>query len=168
MKNGDYTLVKAPIDYPGKKYRGKYCYEHHLVWWSENGVIPSSAQVVHHINEDKRDNRVENLELIDRDQHTRRHSVPAEVKTKVCPTCDKVFPRPKSYFDFKESTGQKSFFCSKPCADKSSAYASKHRNIEIPHGGSTGYSYHKCRCALCKEAHRRRHRQYRERKRKNP
>ena len=29
MKNGDYNLVKAPKDFQGIKYRGKYCLEHH-------------------------------------------------------------------------------------------------------------------------------------------
>ena len=31
MKSGNYILIKAPDNYPGKKYRGKYCYEHHYV-----------------------------------------------------------------------------------------------------------------------------------------
>lgn len=37
MKNGDYILVIAPDWYRGKRYRGKYCYEHHLV--KENNII---------------------------------------------------------------------------------------------------------------------------------
>ena len=42
MKNGDYILVKAPTNYPGKKYRNKYCYEHHLVYWQHYGIIPNN------------------------------------------------------------------------------------------------------------------------------
>ena len=33
MINGDYILVVAPDDYPGVRYREKYCYEHYLVYW---------------------------------------------------------------------------------------------------------------------------------------
>ena len=39
MKNGPYILVAALETYPGKKYRGKYCYEHHMVWWKKHKQI---------------------------------------------------------------------------------------------------------------------------------
>ena len=40
MKNGDYNLAIAPPDFPGKKYRGKYCSEHVLNYWLANGIVP--------------------------------------------------------------------------------------------------------------------------------
>lgn len=70
MRNGPYILLKAPIDYPGKKYRGKYVYEHHLVWWKCKGELIDAEDVVHHINGNKHDNRIENLEKISRSDHT--------------------------------------------------------------------------------------------------
>lgn len=74
MKNGKYILVVAPTNYPGKKYRGKYCYEHHLVYWKHYNIIPVTGEVVHHINENTTDNRIENLVLISKKDHDNKHS----------------------------------------------------------------------------------------------
>lgn len=73
MKNGPYTLVAAPAGYPGKKYRGRYAYEHHVVYWVANGVVPSPGYVIHHLNHDKRDNRLENLSMISGAEHGSEH-----------------------------------------------------------------------------------------------
>lgn len=47
--------------------------EHDLVWERVHGFIPAGFDV-HHINHDKLDNRIENLELLDRLTHKRHHS----------------------------------------------------------------------------------------------
>jgi ribosomal protein L40E len=47
--------------------------EHDLVWERANGPIPAGF-VVHHINHDKLDNRIENLQLLDPLTHKRHHS----------------------------------------------------------------------------------------------
>lgn len=73
MKNGDYLLIVAPKDYPGKKYRNKYCYEHHYVWWKNTGELISYEDSLHHINGDKHDNRFENLEKVSRREHPSKH-----------------------------------------------------------------------------------------------
>jgi hypothetical protein len=46
--------------------------EHDLVWERAHGPIPVGF-VVHHINHDKLDNRIENLELLDPLTHKRHH-----------------------------------------------------------------------------------------------
>lgn len=72
MKNGKYIIVIAPESYTMKKYRGRYCYEHHLVWWEHNGNIDKD-EVIHHKNGDKHDNRIENLCVLSRSEHASEH-----------------------------------------------------------------------------------------------
>jgi len=39
MKNGPYEMVIAPEEYPGRRYRNRYVYEHQLVWWKNTGKL---------------------------------------------------------------------------------------------------------------------------------
>lgn len=73
MKNGPYELIVAPYDYPGKKYRGRYAYEHIVVWWIKTGELPTMGTEIHHINGDHRDNDINNLVLLSKEEHTEIH-----------------------------------------------------------------------------------------------
>lgn len=46
---------------------------HRYVWESKYGVIPCGWDI-HHINEDKSDNRIDNLECLPKSEHTRKYS----------------------------------------------------------------------------------------------
>ncbi len=75
MKNGQYELVKAPESYPGKRYRnGKWAYEHRVVWWKSGRKLLGDDEILHHKNENKRDNRIENLELMSTSEYTAHHN----------------------------------------------------------------------------------------------
>ena len=64
MKNGPYELVIPPPEYPGKRYRGRYAYEHRVNWWRKTKKNPDDFDglIVHHKNDKKRDNSPDNLE----------------------------------------------------------------------------------------------------------
>lgn len=53
---------------PGRKY----AYEHRLVWQRHHGPIPKGFHV-HHINGNRKDNSLENLELLPSSEHHRHH-----------------------------------------------------------------------------------------------
>ena len=65
-----YVLVKVP-EHP-KNFKGFY-YEHRLVIEKEIGRILEDWETIHHINEDKEDNRLINLFLCSRLQHNKAH-----------------------------------------------------------------------------------------------
>ena len=97
MINGDYIMVVAPDNYPGTKYRGRYCYEHYLIYWQTYGIIPKSDEIIHHKDENKHNNVPENLELMKRKNHTVLHNR-KRLNTLVmlrCPGCQKIFVKEK-------------------------------------------------------------------------
>jgi hypothetical protein len=112
VKNGDYILVVAPPDYPGKKYRSRYAYEHRVVFWQTHGYLPPKGHVVHHKNEDKHDNEVGNLEHKTVAQHNADHNTLNPIKVK-CGWCKRTFwVKPNRYRDrMKQARKSGRLFC---------------------------------------------------------
>ena len=117
MRNGPYILIVAPAGYPGKKYRGRYAYEHSVVWWQTTGQVVPEGQLLHHKNEDKHDNRFKNLELKSTAKHNADHNTITPVKLK-CAFCDKSILRKQSEHRFRLRTGQVYFYCNRSCFGK--------------------------------------------------
>lgn len=107
MKNGKYELVVPPADYPGKRYRGRYAYEHHVAFWRSTGRLPSKGCVVHHKNDRKRDNDPENLEEKTRSEHSADHGLKRgrKVVELRCAWCLEIFVRRWANPEYKK------FYC---------------------------------------------------------
>ena len=52
---------------------GEWTHEHLLVWVSAGNPRPPKGYVIHHRNEDKTDNRIENLEVMESSIHMAKH-----------------------------------------------------------------------------------------------
>lgn len=66
ISSGGYVLIYDP-SHPLAQKRG-WVREHRKVWYETYGPIPNSF-VIHHINGDKTDNRIENLKCVSRAEH---------------------------------------------------------------------------------------------------
>ncbi len=118
MRNGEYLLMVAPEDFPGLKYRGRYCYEHTLVYWRNTGIVPGPGECIHHKNEKKHDNRFKNLELKNKGEHVRDHSLERGriVLELRCPSCHEVFERDRRQTHLGKRS--KRTFCSRQCSGR--------------------------------------------------
>lgn len=114
MRNGEYELVVAPDEYPGRKYRDRYVYEHQLVWWKRTGKLVPDGYLIHHKNDNKRDNRFVNLELKSRAQHTHDHKFGCIHVPVTCAHCGRSFSLPFRVYRTRRKHSQSSkLFCSK-------------------------------------------------------
>lgn len=79
--------------YKQKQINGKHIDEHRYIMEQHLGRKLLRNEYVHHKNGDKKDNRIENLEIMTPQEHNKEHKEKLP-KTKICKVCGKEFEPP--------------------------------------------------------------------------
>lgn len=133
----------------------------------ELGRILSREEEVDHVDGDKTNDDPSNLEVVTGEENRRRWSEahPGRKVELQCPQCEKTFQRRKGQEQAVKSKGKSKDYCSRKCSREANPKVGrKLLPEEIPHGTKNCYSYHKCRCDLCKEANRTHQAEYQKKK----
>jgi len=69
-----YVLCYCP-NHPKAYKKGQYVQEHILIMEKHIGRFLNKKEIVHHINKDRSDNRIENLQLMTQSNHVRLHNL---------------------------------------------------------------------------------------------
>lgn len=103
----------------GHKYsdnRGRVL-EHRAIMELHIGRYLTPDEDIHHINGNGKDNRIENLQILSRSNHTKHHHSKGVTMVKlVCPNCKLDFERPRNQTHIVK--GGDNTFCSRSCSTK--------------------------------------------------
>ena len=136
-------MIKPPEEYPGKRYRKGYCYEHHYVYWKHTGKLVPEGFNLHHRDENPHNNVFDNLELIKLKTHVANHKR-IDAIIVLCENCQREIKIKPAQFRYKEKKGMR-HFCSRRCIGKKigGSRLSEDRKIIIKKehdAGKTGYA----------------------------
>lgn len=73
VASNGYVKVRVGKAHPLADPNG-WTYEHLLIWVAAGNQRPDPGELLHHVNGEKTDNRIENLELMKRGNHNAHHN----------------------------------------------------------------------------------------------
>lgn len=113
VSKGDY-LYAIVRNHPNRT-KNNYVLVHRVLMENHLGRLLNANEVVHHINGNKKDNRIENLELLTASSHTRLHKseIGKSMVVLKCPNCGVEFIREKRQTHLSKPA--KYTCCSKRC-----------------------------------------------------
>ena len=109
--------------YKRTTYNGKPIDEHRKVMEIYLGRKLESWEIVHHINGNKRDNRIENLRVMTQNEHNKLHKEKLP-KSKMCIECGKEFTPPVKHRGRNQ-------ICSIECWKEHQKKVSPFKNIQV-------------------------------------
>lgn len=113
ISKGDYIYAVVP-GHPAATKHG-YVLHHRVIIENSLGRILLPSEIVHHKNHNKKDNRLENLSVMTRKEHSQHHKMGTghgKVEL-VCNNCNKIFER--AFRNRPDVKGNKQVFCSRIC-----------------------------------------------------
>ena len=113
--------MKSP--YKRTTYNGVPIDEHRKVMEQHLGRKLERWEIVHHINGDKQDNKLENLCIMTQSEHNKLHKEKLP-KTKICVECGKEFEPPVKHRG-------RNILCSKECWAKHQKKVSPFQSIKV-------------------------------------
>lgn len=118
ISKGDYNYALVP-DHPNATANG-YVLEHRVVMENYLGRLLNNDEIVHHIDGNKKNNIIENLQVLSSSEHHHLHGIQighkmAKLK---CPYCHKIFTRHLVQTFVYKSNKYNCTFCSRSCNGK--------------------------------------------------
>lgn len=91
----------------------RYLMEQHL-----GRKLDPNLETVDHINQDKTDDRIENLQILTRSEHAKKDARPLQLVDLVCLACSKKFKRSAGQEKHNRKQRKTGPFCSHRCVGK--------------------------------------------------
>lgn len=114
-KSGGYVFCRTEPKHPKANSKGLYPH-HRVVMENTLGRPLRENEDVHHINEDKTDNRPENLQVLSKSEHTKKHVSKLAPVSLVCPRCSNDFELTPRYYRLRLKRNKTGLvFCSRSC-----------------------------------------------------
>lgn len=116
VSKGDYNYAVVR-EHPKATING-YVLHHRIVMENHLGRLLADSEVVHHKNNNKKDNDISNLEVMSKSDHSRMHNLERGITfvDLICPNCGSGFRREKRRTHLVK--GGKRTFCSRSCNGK--------------------------------------------------
>lgn len=126
ISKGDYLYAIIP-EHP-KATKNHYVLLHRAIMENTIGRLLTDDEVVHHKDGNKKNNSIENLELINKNDHIRLHRLKSGKKTTKlkCPWCGKEFVRYTNETFLQKPSKYNCTCCSVTCGRKLHRYIQLH------------------------------------------
>lgn len=118
VSKGDYIYAVVP-EHP-KATKNHYVLMHRIVMENYLGRLLTDEEVIHHKDHNKKNNSIENLELINRVAHIKLHSLEQgrKVTKLICPWCKKEFIKYTNSTHLQKPSKYNCTCCSPSCRGK--------------------------------------------------
>lgn len=110
---GPYNYARVP-NHPNCNRCG-YVLEHRIVMENKLGRLLRKDEAVHHINHNRKDNRPENLEVINWLEHSKIHNITKPKIKFICDYCGGVGEKKSNDFKYHMKHNKTGLFCKRKC-----------------------------------------------------